>query len=94
MSRESISLFEQAKAIALCEEVIAQLRLEIAAGPKRVQAILVEMAQYLIDRSGGSDLSARLRRDLAECQRLIDAREVARRREQIRAINCRDRGVS
>jgi hypothetical protein len=75
MSRQSLNLFEQAKAIALCEDALTQLRREIAAGPRRSIDFAVQVIEYLIPRTGGNLATARLRTELAACQALLEKRE-------------------
>lgn len=86
MSRQSINLYEQATAIALCEDVLTHLRLEIAGGPRRAVATLVQVAEYLIARTGGNLATARLKTELAACQALLEQRAQTKTRPALRLV--------
>lgn len=98
MSRESIALYQQQRARSLCVSLLAQLRLEIAAGPRRVIDALVESFEFALEQAGDNLMTQALKREYIECLQKLQARErgeeAKRRRAEMKAISCTVRGVS
>lgn len=93
MSRESIQLQREHHARAACALVLKQLRQEIAAGPMRVIHALEEAAKVIVEHTGGNHITAALRTELAECQRLRAVRELSMsRRKALRHIRLVSKG--
>lgn len=93
MSRKQIQLLAEHHARAVCAEVLHQLRLEIAAGPMRVIHALEQAATCIVEHTGGNHVTAALRTELAECQRLRAVRELSMsKRRDLRHIRLVSKG--